>query len=514
MKICVIGTGYVGLVAGTCFAETGNDVTCMDIDEKKIDSLRKGKIPIYEPGLESMLKRNVAEERLKFSTDLCQSVRDSLIIFIAVGTPPGPNGAPDLGYVLAAARGIGQAMNGYKIIVNKSTVPVGTAAKVRAELSQHTRFRFDVVSNPEFLKEGAAIDDFMKPDRVVIGVEDVRVAEIMKELYAPFTRTGAPVLVMDPKSAEMTKYAANAMLASRISFMNEVANLCEHVGADVHWVRQGVGFDRRIGPSFLFAGLGYGGSCFPKDVKALIALAEEHHYPLRLVRAIEEVNEIQKSVIIDKVLKFYSSPLPTQLEELKTASSVRPAIPVPTPAATTALAEVVYQPQPSDYSYFLSLDASKLPDMSFTKRDQEFDQAVLSRIKNGGDVDSPIKGKTFAIWGLSFKPQTDDMREAPSQIIIDQLLGMGASVQAYDPEALDEAKKVFGKRIRYSKTNYEALKGADALILVTEWNVFRNPDFQKMKELLKYPVIFDGRNQYNPLEMRELGFLYFAIGRP
>jgi UDP-glucose 6-dehydrogenase len=413
---------------------------------------------------------------------------------------------------LGAARGIGQAMNGYKIIINKSTVPVGTADKVRAELSKCTRFRFDVVSNPEFLKEGAAIDDFMKPDRVVIGVEDVRVAEIMKELYAPFTRTGAPVLVMDPRSAEMTKYAANAMLASRISFMNEVANLCEHVGADVHWVRQGLGFDRRIGTSFLFAGLGYGGSCFPKDVKALIALAEEHHYPLKLVRAIEEVNEIQKSVIIDKLLKFYSSPLPAQLEELKVATASRPVIPVPAPVASP-VAEVAYQ-QPSDYSYFLSLDASKLPDMSFTNRDYEFDQAVLSRIKNGKDVQSPIEGKTFAVWGLSFKPQTDDMREAPSQIIVEQLLGLGAEVQAYDPEAMKEAKKVFGKRVRYAKTNYDALKGADALILVTEWNVFRNPDFKKMKELLNYPVIFDGRNQYNPLEMRELGFLYFAIGRP
>jgi len=503
MKICVIGTGYVGLVAGTCFAETGNDVVCMDIDEDKINALRKGVVPIYEPGLEEMLRRNVAEDRLSFTTNLAEAVRKSLVIFIAVGTPPKPDGSPDLSYVLAAARGIGETMNGYKIIVNKSTVPVGTADRVRQEISALTRFQFDVVSNPEFLKEGAAIDDFMKPDRVIIGTSEVRVAEIMKELYAPFTRTGAPILVMDPRSAEMTKYAANAMLASRISFMNEIANLCEHVGADANWVRQGVGFDRRIGSSFLFPGLGYGGSCFPKDVKALIALAREHNYPLKLVGAIEEVNELQKSVLVDKILKFYCSPLADQLDEFKRLHSGN-GRPGKTRAAVDGAAS-------GDYSYVLSLDATKLPDMTLTQNDLGLtNRLVLAREDSGG---SPIKGKTFGIWGLSFKPQTDDMREAPSVVIIEHLLKLGAEVQAYDPEAMDQARRVFGRRIKYAKTNYEAVKDADALVLVTEWNVFRNPDFDKIRSLLKYPVIFDGRNQYNPIEMKELGFLYFGIGR-
>ncbi|MDA2927595.1 UDP-glucose/GDP-mannose dehydrogenase family protein [Acidobacteria bacterium AH-259-G07] len=440
MKICVIGTGYVGLVAGTCFAETGNDVICMDVDEKKIALLQRGKVPIYEPGLQELMRRNLQEERLRFTMDLPGAVNNSLIIFIAVGTPAGESGSSDLSSVLEVAQSIAKAMDGYKIIVNKSTVPVGTAEKMRQEISSLTRFQFDVISNPEFLKEGAAVEDFMKPDRVVVGAEEVRAVEIMKELYAPFTRTGARILVMDTRSAEMTKYAANAMLASRISFMNEIANLCDHLGADVHWVRQGLGSDRRIGSSFLFPGLGYGGSCFPKDIKALINVARENDYPLKLIKAVEEVNELQKEVIINRILKFYSSKL-------------------------------------------------------------------------AGDR-SPVKGKTFALWGLSFKPQTDDLREAPSRVIIEQLLKLGGKIQAYDPEAMKEAGKIFGKKIRYAKNNYEALRDADALILVTEWNEFRNPDFQKMKKLLKYPVIFDGRNQYDPQEMKELGFLYFSIGRP
>jgi len=508
MKICVIGTGYVGLVAGTCFAETGNDVICMDIDEKKIDSLRNGNVPIYEPGLEEMLRRNVAEERLAFTTDLAQAVRKSLVIFIAVGTPPKPDGAPDMSYVLGAARGIAENMNGYKIIVNKSTVPVGTADRVRQEISAHTRFQFDVVSNPEFLKEGAAIDDFMKPDRVVIGTYEVRVSEIMKELYAPFTRTGAPILMMDPRSAEMTKYAANAMLASRISFMNEVANLCEHVGADVNCVRQGMGLDRRIGSSFLFPGVGYGGSCFPKDVKALIALAQEHNYPLKLVGAIEEVNQLQKSVLVDKILKFYCSPVADQLEEFKKAHAGN----VKNGSSHRHQTSSTDGLPSGDYSYVLSLDTSKIPDMTLTQNDLGLTNRLV-RAREEAQNGSPVKGKTFGVWGLSFKPQTDDMREAPSVVVIEHLLKLGADVQAYDPEAIGQARSVFGKRIKYAKNNYEAVKGADALLLITEWNVFRNPDFEKVRSLLKYPVIFDGRNQYNPIEMRELGFLYFGIGR-
>ena len=445
MKICVVGTGYVGLVAGTCFAETGNDVICMDIDEKKIAGLKKGKLPIYEPGLQELIRRNVQEERLRFTTDLPWAVQNSLIVSIAVGTPQGDGGSSDLSYVMEAVRAIAKAMDDYKIIVTKSTVPVGTADKISQEISSLTTFPFDVVSNPEFLKAGAAVEDFMKPDRVVIGATNTRVAAIMKDLYAPFTRTGAPILVMDPRSAEMTKYAANAMLASRISFMNEIANLCDRTGADVNRVRHAIATDRRIGASFLFPGLGYGGSCFPKDVQALINLARENDYSLKLIQAVEEVNELQKHIMIHKIVDFYSSEL-----------------------------------------------ADK---------------------KQDGDH-SPVKGKTFAIWGLAFKPQTDDMREAPSRVIIEQLLSLGAKIQAYDPEAMKEARKIFGNKIRYAKNNYEALKGADALILVTEWNEFRNPDFNKMKKLLKDPVIFDGRNQYSRREMRELGFDYVGVGRP
>ena len=445
MKICVVGTGYVGLVAGTCFAETGNDVICMDVDEKKIAGLKKGKLPIYEPGLQELIRRNVQEERLRFTTDLPWAVQNSLIVSIAVGTPQGDGGSSDLSHVMEAVRAIAKAMNDYKIIVTKSTVPVGTADKIAQEISARTAVEFDVVANPEFLKAGAAVEDFMKPDRVVIGATNSRAVEIMQDLYAPFTRTGAPILVMDPRSAEMTKYAANAMLASRISFMNEIANLCDRTGADVNRVRHAIATDRRIGASFLFPGLGYGGSCFPKDVQALIHLARENDYPLKLIQAVEEVNELQKRVMIHKILDFYSS-------------------------------ETDNKKQDADHS--------------------------------------PLKGKTFAIWGLAFKPQTDDMREAPSRVVIEQLLALGAKIQAFDPEAMKEARKIFGDKITYAKNNYEALKGADALILVTEWNEFRNPDFKKMKALLKDPVIFDGRNQYSRREMRELGFDYVGVGRP
>ncbi|MFZ0430565.1 MAG: UDP-glucose/GDP-mannose dehydrogenase family protein [Acidobacteriota bacterium] len=440
MKVAVIGTGYVGVVAGTCFAETGNDVICVDVDQAKIERLQKGEIPIYEPGLEEMVVRNNREGRLVFTTDLADAVRRSLIVFIAVGTPAGEDGSSDLRYVLTAAEEIARAMDGYRIIVNKSTVPVGTADRVREVVARHTRFEFNVVSNPEFLKEGAAIDDFMKPDRVIIGHDDVRVAELMKELYAPFTRTGAPILLMDNRSAEMSKYAANCMLASRISFMNEVANLCETVGADVHAVRQGIGLDRRIGPTFLFPGIGYGGSCFPKDVKALIRTGEEHGYSLDLIKTVEQVNENQKLVLVEKILRHFCP-----------GRSAEPGV---------------------------------------------------------------LDDRTFAVWGLSFKPRTDDMREAPSVVILERLLQLGAVIQAYDPVAVEAARRIFGDRVRFAKTNYAALDGADALLLLTEWNVFRNPDFPRILRTLKQPVIFDGRNQYNPDELTDLGFMYYCIGRP
>ncbi|MGH9341332.1 MAG: UDP-glucose dehydrogenase family protein [Acidobacteriota bacterium] len=503
MKISVMGAGYVGLVTGACFAETGNDVICADIDEARIESLKQAKPPIYEPGLEELIRRNLEEQRLQFTTDIDWAVKNALIVFIAVGTPPGEDGASDLGYVLNAARQIGKAMDGYKIIAIKSTVPVGSADLVRQEIAALTRFQFDVVSNPEFLKEGAAIDDFMKPDRVVIGAEEVRAAEIIKELYAPFTRTGAPIYVMDRRSSEMTKYAANAMLASRISFMNEIANLCEHVGADVHWVRQGVGSDRRVGPSFLFPGVGYGGSCFPKDIKALIAIAKQCSYPLKLVTAIEEVNELQKQVLVEKILRFYSSELAAQLE-----TSALPGI-AQTVAAASEMA--VGANKSGDDTYFLSLD--KIPESRINNQSLYIKANSVAEATGYSENGSPIEGKTFALWGLSFKPQTDDIREAPSLVVIGRLLELGAKIQAYDPEAMQEAKKRLGDRIQYASNNYEALRNAHALILLTEWNLFRNPNFQKIKSLLKFPVIFDGRNQYSPQEMRELGFVYFGIGR-
>ena len=431
MKIAVIGTGYVGLVAGACFAESGNDVVCVDKDAAKIRMLTRGRMPIYEPGLEELVRRNRQEGRLSFTTTLPKAVRDSTIIFIAVGTPQGEDGSADLQHVLAVAREIAKAMNGYKVIVDKSTVPVGTTIKVREVIRRETTHPFSVVSNPEFLKQGAAIEDFMKPDRVVVGAEDPRATELMLELYAPFTRTGAPIMVMDCASAELTKYAANAMLATRISFMNEVANLCELVGADVDHVRKAIGSDRRIGTSFLFPGVGYGGSCFPKDVKAMIHFAAEKNYDFRVLHAVEEVNAFQKTRLFTKIKAHFGT----------------------------------------------------------------------------------LKGKTIAVWGLAFKPKTDDMREAPAIPLIEALQAAGAAVQAYDPEATRVARGIFGNRIAYSATNYDALKGADALAIVTEWNEFRRPDFARMRKLMRSPVVFDGRNLFTPEQMKHNGFSYYSIGR-
>jgi UDPglucose 6-dehydrogenase len=432
MRIAVIGTGYVGLVAAACLAETGNQVIGIDQDESKIKRLQRGKIPIYEPGLEEIVRRNRDEGRLTFTTALDRGVRQSQIAFIAVGTPQGEDGSADLQHVLDVARSIGRAMKGYTVIVNKSTVPVGTSQMVRDVIRRETTHPFSVVSNPEFLKQGAAIDDFMRPDRVVIGADDPRAAEIMVELYKPYTRTGAPIMVMDCASAELCKYAANAMLATRISFMNEIANVCDLFGADVDEVRRAIAADKRIGPSFLFPGVGYGGSCFPKDVKAVIHLAAERKYDFRVLRAVEEVNEAQKVRIVIDVEKHFGS----------------------------------------------------------------------------------LKGRRIAVWGLAFKPRTDDMREAPSIPIIKALLAKGARVQAYDPEALDVARAHFGARIDYAKNSYEALKGADALLVITEWNEFREPDYARMKTLMRSPVVFDGRNIYTPQTMRTQGFTYYSIGRP
>jgi len=432
MKLCVVGTGYVGLVAGTCFAEGGNDVLCVDNVAAKIDALRRGEVPIYEPGLEELIRRNVAEGRLAFSTDLADAVKKSRVCFIAVGTPENEDGSADLSSVLAVARGIAQAMDGARIVVAKSTVPVGTHAKIRAEMAAHTRHPFDVVSNPEFMKEGAAIEDFLKPDRVVIGAATGDAFKTMRELYEPFVRTGAPILEMDNASAEMTKYAANALLATRISFMNEIANLCERVGADVDFVRRGVGYDRRLGHAFLFPGVGYGGSCFPKDVQAIIHTAHQEGMEFPVLCAVEEVNDAQKRRLVEKVIDEFGEDL---------------------------------------------------------------------------------RGKRFAVWGLAFKPRTDDMREAPAVVIVNGLLDRGAEVAVHDPEALAQAKRVFGDRVTYHRVNYDALAGADALLIVTEWNEFRRPDFDRMRKSLKRPVIFDGRNLYEPDVMREHGFTYVPIGR-
>ena len=432
MKIAVVGTGYVGLVAGACLAENGNEVICVDKDPAKVRLLQRGKIPIYEPGLDELVRRNKSEKRLTFTTALERGVRNSQIIFIAVGTPTGEDGSADLQHVLSVARDTARAMNGYRVIVNKSTVPVGTAAKVREVVRRETTHPFSVVSNPEFLKQGAAIDDFMKPDRVVIGAEDPRAAQLMTELYSPFTRTGAPIMLMDCASAELCKYAANAMLATRISFMNEVANVCEAVGADVDQVRRAVAADRRIGASFLFPGVGYGGSCFPKDVKAMLKFAAEKDYAFEILEAVEGVNERQKLRLLGKVQKHFGS----------------------------------------------------------------------------------LKGKRLAVWGLAFKPRTDDMREAPSVPLIRGFLDAGAAVQAYDPEAMEVARGIFGSKITYADNGYAALTGADALVIVTEWNEFREPDFARMRKLMRGAVIFDGRNLYKPDQIRAHGFTYMSIGRP
>jgi UDPglucose 6-dehydrogenase len=432
MRIAVVGTGYVGLVVGACFAETGNDVACVDKDEAKVKLLRRGKVPIYEPGLEEIVRRNRLLKRLSFTKDLSAAVRQSEVIFIAVGTPMGEDGSADLQHVLAAAREIGKEMNGYKVVVDKSTVPAGTAELVHAAIAGVTRHPFAVVSNPEFLKQGAAVDDFLKPDRVVIGTADERAARIMTDLYQPFTRTGAPIMVMDCASAELCKYAANAMLATRISFMNEIANVCELFGADVDKVRKAIASDRRIGSAFLFPGVGYGGSCFPKDVQAIIKFASDKKYKFRILRAVEDVNASQKLRLL-------------------------------------------------------------------TRLDKHFGRS--------------LKGRTIAVWGLAFKPRTDDMREAPAIPIINGLLERGAKVRAYDPEAHGVAQSVFKNRIYYARDAYDALAGADALLVVTEWNEFREPDFAKMKQLLKRPVIFDGRNIFDPAHIRGMGFTYSSIGR-
>lgn len=475
MKVGIIGTGYVGLVAGAGFAETGNDVWCVDVDKRKIDKLKRGIVPIYEPGLEELIKRNRAEGRMRFSTDTSKAVKESQILFIAVGTPALEDGGSDLKHVLAAADAIGRAANGYKIVVLKSTVPVGAADKVRQVIAKLTSHEFDVVNNPEFLKEGAALEDFMKPDRVVVGAANGRCVEVMRELYAPFLRTGAPFLVMDNRSAELTKYAANAMLAARISFMNEIANLCHGLGADIELVRQGIGTDRRIGPSFLFAGLGYGGSCFPKDVRSLIDMGHRTGLPMEVASAVHRVNERQKSILVDRIVDFFASGRIQELEAFREREG------------SGRLAHGARR----------SKSAVGRPPR----------RARLSRARC-------LEGRTFALWGLSFKPQTDDMREAPSAVIIRGLLKRGAKIRAYDPEAMPAARAIFGEGIAYCETNYGALEGADALILVTEWNVFRNPDFLRMKKLLRLPVIFDGRNQYDPAELSELGFTYTTIGRP
>ena len=432
MKITVIGTGYVGLVGGAGFAETGNDVICADIDENKIARLQAGEIPIFEPGLEPLVRSNVKAGRLHFTTDVPESVRASDIIFIAVGTPPDEDGSADLQHVLAVARTIGQSMDGEKIVATKSTVPVGTAAKVRAAIEAETDHPVHVCSNPEFLKEGAAVEDFMKPDRVVLGVDSEYAGKILTDLHAPFVRTGNAILVMDIAAAEITKYASNAMLATRISFMNSVAQLCEATGADVDMVRQGLAEDKRIGPSFLFPGVGYGGSCFPKDVKALIRTMRGLNTDASILEAVESVNEKQKRVLVDRLLRRFGEDL---------------------------------------------------------------------------------SGRTFAIWGLAFKPNTDDMREAPSLVTIAALLERGARVAAHDPVAMEEARRHLGERIVYAESNYGALEGADALLIHTEWLPYRRPDFPRMKALMNTPLILDGRNIYRPERMEEYGFEYYSVGR-
>ncbi len=431
MKITIIGTGYVGLVAGACLADMGNDVICIDNNIEKLEKLRNGVIPIYEPGLEELVKSNVLENRLSFSDDIDSAVKKSQVCFIAVGTPQGEDGSADLQYVFNVAESIAKAMNGYKVIVDKSTVPVGTAKKVTEIIKNNTEHPFDVVSNPEFLKQGNAVDDFLYPDRVIIGSNSDKATLIMQEIYSPFFRTGNRIIVMDVKSAEMTKYAANSFLATKISFMNEIANLCEKVGADAEMVRVGISTDNRIGNKFLFPGLGYGGSCFPKDVKALIKTGVENGCPMNIIQSADDTNKMQRNLFIKKITDRFG--------------------------------------------------------------------------KN-------LSGKTFAVWGLAFKPRTNDMREAPAITIIEALLEMGAKVKAYDPKAIESAKFIFGDRITYAKNSYDALNGADCMLLLTEWNEFRRPDFEYVKSLLNAPIIFDGRNQYNAIRLQERGFEYYQIG--
>ncbi len=433
LRLAVIGTGYVGLVAGTCFADCGNDVVCVDADERKVAALRRGEIPIYEPGLEELVRRNQQEERLSFTTDLAQAVSKSQVIFIAVGTPPSEDGSADLTNVLAVARLIGQHMRERKIIVIKSTVPPGTSARVADAIHNVTSTDFAVISNPEFLKEGAAIDDFNRPDRILLGGSDSEALEIMKDLYAPFVRTGNPVLVMDNVTAELSKYAANAMLATRISFMNEIANVCEKVAADAGIVREAIGLDQRIGHHFLFPGVGYGGSCFPKDVQALVAQGAGLGLPMSILSAVEEVNRDQKAKLFEIFFDHFHG---------------------------------------------------------------------------------QVQGKSVAVWGLAFKPRTDDMREAPAVTLIGKLLAAGCTVRAYDPEAIQTARSLFGDRIEYAQGNYQACEGADALMVVTEWNEFRRPDFERIRGLMKVPLVLDGRNLYNPTRMAKMGFTYYSIGRP
>ncbi len=432
MKITVVGTGYVGLVTGTCLAETGNHVCCVDIDERKVNKLRNGQITIYEPGLEKLFERNLKEERLSFTTDLKEGLEEAEIVFLALPTPPGEDGSADLKYVLGVADHIGKLLTEYKVIIDKSTVPVGTAEKVHAAIAKNYKGEFDVVSNPEFLREGVAVEDFMKPDRIVIGTTSERAQKLLTELYGPYVRQGNPIIFMDERSAELTKYAANAFLATKISFMNEIAQMCERLGADVDMVRKGIGSDDRIGKRFLFPGIGYGGSCFPKDVKALVHSAKEINYEFKILNAVTDVNEKQKSHLVTKIKRYY------------------------------------------------------------------------------GD----ISGKRFAIWGLAFKPNTDDIREAPALEIIEALLKEGATVAAFDPEGMNNVKEILGDRISFSDTQYDCLENADALVIATEWNEFRTPDFDKIISLLKDPVIFDGRNVFEVQSMEKKGFHYESIGRP
>nr|WP_315418596.1 UDP-glucose/GDP-mannose dehydrogenase family protein [uncultured Pedobacter sp.] len=432
MKIAVIGTGYVGLVTGTCLAETGNDVICVDINEAKVKKMQNGEVPIYEPGLDLLFHRNIAQGRLIFTTDLAMAIKEAKVIFMALPTPPGGDGAADLSYILGAAKDISKLVTEYKIIINKSTVPVGTADKVKAVFTANTDIEVDVVSNPEFLREGVAVEDFMKPDRVVIGTSSEKAKKVLTDLYGPYVRQGNPILFMDERSSELTKYAANSFLATKITFMNEVANLCELVGADVDAVRKGVGSDDRIGKRFLFPGIGYGGSCFPKDVQALVKAADENNYDFQILKSVMEINEKQKTILVDKVLKYYKN---------------------------------------------------------------------------------DIKGKHFALWGLAFKPETDDVREAPALYIIDALVKAGATVTVFDPEGMENVKNMIGDKVEFAADQYSALNNADALLIATEWSVFRNPDFNKIDTLLKNKVVFDGRNLYDLEKMIDMGYYYNSIGR-